>query len=271
MTISLFPDLDPETLARRQLEADLVRADALVSAGALVVISTSGGKDSQAMIIKLAQRWGSGSLVAVTADLGEMEWEDAVEHARAQAEAVGITHHAVKPLRSLLAGIRLRGKWPASKIRFCTSDHKRGPIYKFIRAQSKTGVVINATGERWGENPHEGQARCSRPACRCKRIGLEVNKTLTMKRPGGRQVFNLRPILDLSTAEVFQTIAAAGQEPHRLYAEGLTRFSCSFCVFGRRSDLALAKKHRPALLKKLIKLETEMGHSFRHGFSLAEL
>lgn len=267
-SLSLFPELDREAVAEREQ----AQARRLIADGAWVVISMSGGKDSQAEAIHIREIVGPERLVAVTADLGRMEWPDAVEHARAQAKALGIEHHVVRPVRPLLESIQRRGKWPGMGTRYCTSDHKRAPIWRFIRQRfGQTGaVVLSATGERWDENSHPGSAVCSRRSCRCHRRALEVCAPLTLQA-GRRTVYAWRPVLGLTTGEVFATIRGAGQEPHPLYAQGLTRFSCSYCVFGRLGDLRLAKRVRPELYADLVSLESEMGHSFRHGWKLADL
>lgn len=110
-----------------------------------IVVNTSAGKDSQAMMDLVCRRAEALALldrvVAVHADLAEEEWEGtrelAEEHARhygVRFEVVkrkqgGILQHVMDRFRSLVA----RGKvqtppWPASGQRWCTSDHKRGQV-----------------------------------------------------------------------------------------------------------------------------------------------
>ena len=52
----------------------------MIRRGALVSISTSGGKDSQAMTILLARIVPRDQLVAVHAPLGEIEWPGTIDH-----------------------------------------------------------------------------------------------------------------------------------------------------------------------------------------------
>ena len=272
MTLALFPDLDPAVQAERRFAEQTIHARALIADGAKVVVSTSGGKDSQAMLIALAATVPRHQLVAVTADLGRAEWPDAVATARAQADALGIEHHVTLPVRPLLESIERRGRWPAMGTRYCTSDHKRAPIWRFIRQRfgQSGGVILSAVGERWAENSHPGADTCARPSCRCHREVLEPLDGLTL-RNGARTVYTWRPVLAMSTEQVFATIRRAGQQPHPLYAKGLRRFSCSFCVFGALGDLRLARAERPDLYAELVSLEARMGHTFRHGFRLADL
>lgn len=120
-------------------------------------------------------------------------------------------------------------------------------------------------------SPHLTTLNCGLgrdPSCRCQRRALETIDGLSIV---GRAVHAWRPILDWSTERVFSEIRGAGQAPHPLYARGLTRFSCSFCVFGRMGDLRLAKAERPDPYAQLVRLERDMGHTFRQGFQLADL
>ena len=52
----------------------------MIRQGALVLISTSGGKDSQTMTILLARIVPRDQLVAVHAPLGEVEWPGTIDH-----------------------------------------------------------------------------------------------------------------------------------------------------------------------------------------------
>ncbi len=66
------------------------RLPALIEAGALFVANHSGGKDSQAMLIRLLEVVPAARVLVVHASLGEMEWPGALEHAKRQAAAAGL-------------------------------------------------------------------------------------------------------------------------------------------------------------------------------------
>lgn len=56
----------------------------LIAAGALFVSSHSGGKDSQAQLIRLLEVVPKNQLLVCHASLGAMEWPGAMELARAR-------------------------------------------------------------------------------------------------------------------------------------------------------------------------------------------
>ena len=62
-----------------------------------------------------------------------------------------------------------------------------------------------------------------------------INDKLTNTK---RTAYDWLPIHELNTAEVFATIAQAGQQPHAMYAKGNERLSCVFCIFGSKGDIA---------------------------------
>ena len=94
----------------------------------LIVLNTSGGKDSQTMVRLVADRARaenvpSERLIAVHADLGRAEWPGTGELARTQAETAGVTFLSVtRPQGDLLEHVERRGMWPSPAARYCTSD-----------------------------------------------------------------------------------------------------------------------------------------------------
>ena len=231
------------------IEADVRR---LVEDGGIFYVSHSGGKDSQAMYAHVRTIVPDDQIVVVHADLGEIEWEGVEDHIRATT---------VHPLNIVRAGktffqmVRSRARnrpdvpsFPASGTRQCTSDLKRGPIYKFIRrdmTRRRAKLGINTIGLRAEESPS-----------RQKLVDLAVNETLTNRK---RTVYNWLPIHRLKEPEVFHRIELAGQEPFWAYTAGNKRLSCVFCILACAGDLANGRKHRPELFEKYTALERETG------------
>ena len=76
-----------------------------------------------------------------------------------------------------------------------------------------------------------------------------------------QQVYDWLPVFELTTEDVFRVIAEAGQSPHPVYSFGLTRCSCSFCIFASRWDLRRAAELRPDLYAKYAQLERRLAHT----------
>jgi 3'-phosphoadenosine 5'-phosphosulfate sulfotransferase (PAPS reductase)/FAD synthetase len=115
-----------------------------------IVVSTSGGKDSQTMlrqVVKLAEQQGvKDRVVAVHADMGRVEWPGVPELAREQAEHYGVRFELVRrPQGDLLEHVRDRAKKlrarakdvppvPSPTNRYCTSHHKADQVDKVLTA-----------------------------------------------------------------------------------------------------------------------------------------
>ena len=236
----------------------------MISAGALVAISTSGGKDSQAMTILLSRIVPRDRLVAVHAPLGEVEWPNTVEFIRATLPpGMPLILAPVASGKTLLDSIEERGRFPSPKVRWCTSSLKRGPIERELRRYLKAnprfgGRIVSAMGMRAEESPARARKSPWRLSERNSRAG--------------RTWFDWLPIFDLTETQVFDVIRNAGQSPHPTYAMGMSRLSCVFCIMASRADLHTAARLQPALYAHYADLERRIGHTLSpSGVPLPEL
>ncbi len=227
----------------------------LIERGALFIVNHSGGKDSQAMYLHLRGLVPKAQLVLVHADLGAVEWAGAVDHIKATTS--GEPLHVCRSRRTLLEMIEERGMFPSPQQRQCTSDLKRGPIERTIRAISKeTGnkLIVNCMGMRAQES--SGRKK------------LAPFKLSTSNSKAGREWYDWLPIHSWTEQNVFGMIAAFGQQPHIVYSLGMSRFSCVFCIMASEADLKIAARlatERPELLndphlfRKYVGLERSTG------------
>ncbi len=237
-----------------------------------VVINTSAGKDSQAMldyVIELAdaQAYPRSRIVAFHADLGRVEWPGTAELAAEHAAHYGLLFRKIsRPQGDLLAQIEQRGMFPDAARRYCTSDHKRGQGRKLLtqltaeRLPALAGrqvKILNCMGFRREESP-----------ARKKKQVLRLDQAASN---GKREVWEWLPILEWSLAEVWGRIYQAGTRWHPAYDAGMPRLSCSFCVLASRSALVRAAQLRPDLAAEYAALEARIGHRFRQDLSMAEI
>jgi len=233
-----------------------------VARGALFYVSHSGGKDSQAMYSEIRRFVPDAQIIAVHADLGEIEWTGVQDHIRAT-----IAHrlHVVSAGKTFFEMVEQRAKtrpdvpsWPSSATRQCTSDLKRNPIHKFIRNDMKlrgATLALNCTGIRSEESPS-----------RAKKEPLKINAVLSK---AGREVYEYMPIHHLTTQHVFAIIKNAEQKPFWAY-EGNERLSCVFCIMGCSRDLKHGANQRPDLYQKYLDLEESTGWTMFNGKSLRQ-
>jgi 3'-phosphoadenosine 5'-phosphosulfate sulfotransferase (PAPS reductase)/FAD synthetase len=236
----------------------------------LIVLNSSGGKDSQAMTHKvMALAWEAGvesRVIMAHADLGKMEWSGAKELAQEHAEIYGIPFHAVhRTQNSLLGHIESRGMFPDNRNRFCTSDHKRGPVQKLIRHESDRRFggrtcrprILNCMGMRAQESP-----------ARSKLTPFALDARQTNSK---REVWLWLPIHDWTNQQVWECIRMSGVPHHFAYDLGMPRLSCCFCIFSPRKALLTAGYHNRELLAEYVRVERKIGHTLRQDTSLSSI
>jgi 3'-phosphoadenosine 5'-phosphosulfate sulfotransferase (PAPS reductase)/FAD synthetase len=241
-----------------------------------IVINSSAGKDSQAMLDHVVERADAlgiprARLVVVHADLRDVEWPGTRDLAQEHAAHYGLRFEVVRRRtkdgrpQTLLEHVRERGKWPSSTCRYCTSDHKRGPVRTLLtrlaaetRAAGKItpAVIVNCLGLRAEESP-----------VRAKRKPWEQDAKATN---GRRTVWTWLPIHEWVEAAVWDRIRKAGTRSHPAYRR-VGRLSCQFCIFSPRDALAIAGQENPALMAEYVAVERAIGHKFRVNLSLIEV
>jgi 3'-phosphoadenosine 5'-phosphosulfate sulfotransferase (PAPS reductase)/FAD synthetase len=241
-----------------------------------IVINSSAGKDSQAMLDLVVERADAlgiprSHLVVVHADLRDVEWPGTRELAEEHAAHYGLRFEVVRRRtkdgrpQTLLEHVRERSKWPSSTARYCTSDHKRGPVQTLLTRLARESrdagmqgpvLIVNTLGLRAEESP-----------ARAKRVTWELDARGSNRR---RLVWTWLPLLAWDEAAVWARIKAAGTRSHTAYRR-VTRLSCMFCIFSPRDALAIAGQENPTLLAEYVAVEREIGHRFRMNLSLVEV
>lgn len=234
----------------------------------VILVNSSAGKDSQCMldlVARMARDAGVlNRVVVVHADLGRVEWEGTRKLAERQARHYGVRFEVVsRSGPDLLDQVKIRGKWPASNARYCTSDFKRGPIRKLMTRLvrelelGRPVRILNCMGLRAEESP----ARAKKPDFRRDEVASN----------GRREVDEWLPIRDWKLGEIWSRIHASGVPWHPAYDAGMSRLSCVFCVLAKKSDLETAARLNPGLLREYAAVEREIGHDFKHRLPIASL
>ena len=155
--------------------------------GAALVISVSGGKDSDAMLVATvkvyrAMGW-SGPIFALFCDLGRIEWAGALEHIRSRCDRLGVRLVVVKrPQGGLVDRWRQRFEaiaakqdsdgsgggggekvgdtplWSSSQHRYCTSHLKEQQADKVIRKIGNAPLWSSSQHRYCTSELKEGQA-----------------------------------------------------------------------------------------------------------------
>lgn len=239
----------------------------------LVLINSSAGKDSQAMLTELVRQADEqgvprSNLLVVHADLGRVEWAGTRDLAEQQATFYGLRFEVVsRQLGDLLHQIEARGMFPSSTARYCTSDQKTSQVAKLMTRlvdEWRTGVrnprpmrILNCLGIRAQES-----------SARAKKQPFGPDRPASN---GKRTVDRWLPIFDWSEDQVWQVIRESGVPYHPAYDAGMPRLSCVFCILAGRKELTLAARLNPDLAAEYAAVEQRIQHTFRADLSMAQI
>jgi 3'-phosphoadenosine 5'-phosphosulfate sulfotransferase (PAPS reductase)/FAD synthetase len=230
----------------------------------IILINTSGGKDSQTMLRKVVraseQAGVKDRVVAVHCDLGRAEWAGTRELAEEQVQHYSVRFEVVRrPQGDLVDQIAARGMFPSSTARYCTSDQKRGQVYTLmtrlvrevqaVKGKDHQVRILNCMGLRADESP-----------ARKKKLAFKHDVMASNQK---RHVDTWLAIHDWTLAEVWADIRASGVRYHRAYDLGMPRLSCCFCVLASKDALLLAGEHNSELLQTYVNLEKKMNHTLQ--------
>jgi 3'-phosphoadenosine 5'-phosphosulfate sulfotransferase (PAPS reductase)/FAD synthetase len=267
--------------------------------GAPLLISISGGKDSDAMCELLpdlhkARGW-TGPIALIHADLKDSEWSITTQYIKARAETLQLPLYiTTRSQGSLLQQMQQRHEkrpdappFPSAAARYCTADHKRTPLDILIRQYRPMGLAVCAIGIRAEESP----ARARKPV-------YQIREKASNRI---RWVYDWLPLFNFTLADVWDTLGiglaelrsiqqrvktlrAGGYSPeqimreledtfpyHPAYALGNDRLSCSLCILASRGDLHNGAELHQDYYRSLVQLEIDSGFTFRQNLRLGDL
>lgn len=225
-----------------------------------IMVSFSGGKDSQACLIKAAGKYGKDNMEAVFCDTG---WEhpDTYRHVADTCRGMGIRLVTLKSKYDFLSLAVHKKRFPSAKARFCTSELKMKPMIDYILSLRESCIIIQ--GIRAGESEaragmaeecmyfnsyFEPDARGRKSTYRAKEVREWCSR---------HDASVLRPIFGWTAQQVIDCILEAGQQPNPLYRRGFFRVGCFPCIMCRKSEVMQLMKDEP-MKRRLVEAEKEM-------------
>lgn len=113
-----------------------------------ILVSFSGGKDSQACLIQAFKQYG-GDLTAVFCDTG---WEhpDTYKHVNDVCLQMGVRLITLKSKYDFVSLAAHKKRFPSTNARFCTSELKMKPMIDYVLSLKESCIIIQ--GIRAGES-----------------------------------------------------------------------------------------------------------------------
>lgn len=247
------------------------------------VMSVSGGKDSAAMWIYATKELGI-EVIPVFADTGNehpstYEYLDYLERELGPIQRVvpdfskqiakkreyveshwagkGVTEEQIKialehlrPSGNPFLDLCIwKGRFPSTKVRFCTQFLKIIPIAEgvYFPLLEDGYHIVSWQGVRAAESP----ARAKLP--------------MREDTPEGYEVY--RPLLNWSAKDVFDMHKKHDIEPNPLYSQGMSRVGCMPCINVNKSELFEISRRFPAEIERIAEWERIVAGASKRGNS----
>lgn len=225
-----------------------------------VIVSFSGGKDSQACLIQACKEFGATNVTAVFCDTG-WEHELTYKHINDVTSQLGVS---LVTLRNEKVGgfeaLCKRMKWfPDTKHRMCTVQLKIQPMIDYVLSQNDDLIIIQ--GIRAAESASRSKMPCS--ANFFQEYLYESNKkrlyrkTDVLKWCKEHTATVERPMLGMGAQDIIDYILDNGQQPNPLYRRGASRVGCYPCIYSKLSEVR-AMRHDLAYVLRVVKLEEDV-------------
>lgn len=229
------------------------------------IVSFSGGKDSQACLIKACNEFGAKNITAVFCDTG---WE----HHLTYLHVENVTKQLGVPLVVLknksvdgFIGLSKRMRWfPDTQHRMCTVQLKIQPMIDYVLEQDDEKIVI-IQGIRAVESDSRSKMSCSanyfeeylkEPVMGEKPKRL-YRKTDVKAWCENHAAYVERPFFGATSQDVIDYILDNGQQPNPLYRQGASRVGCYPCIYSRLSEVKAMRKDTQ-YVQRLTDLEEEV-------------
>lgn len=242
-----------------------------------ILVSFSGGKDSQAALIHTVEKYGCDKVEAVFCDTGwEHPWT--YEHVAQVANQLHVKLTTLKTQKydGFVDMSMQRKRFPSTKRRFCTSELKIKPMIDYVLSIDDSIIMVQ------GIRAKESAAR-AKMACECNYFAEYYERVKVMRN--GRETERwkqdyrrnevvewckshdcsvMRPVFSWSAQEIIDYILSHGQQPNPLYKRGFTRVGCYPCIMSRKQEVKLVSQD-PFGRDRLIAAEQAMKEATPRG------
>ena len=234
-----------------------------------ILVQFSGGKDSQACLIKSCNDYGADKVTAVFCDTG-WEHQDTYSHIDSVVKQLGVPLVTLKSAKykDFVDMSIKKGRFPSSQRRFCTSELKVIPMIDYILSQDESFIIIQGIRAKESAVRAGYDVECSY----FKEYFTDGVKNLYHKKAvkewcRTHDASVLRPIFCWSAQDVIDYILDNGQRPNPLYERGFSRVGCFPCIMCRKREVQLISKdewgsQRLLDAEKRLKEETDKGYNF---------
>ena len=238
-----------------------------------IIVQWSGGKDSQATLIKTVENFGSNKVTAVFCDVG-WEHEITYKHVEDVPRALDVKLVIIKSkiYEDFIDLAKQHKRFPSTKARFCTSKLKNEPFIDYILDVVKDDALVMQ-----GIRKDESLSR-SKMTYYCNLFKYYF-EPYNIDKYGRKEYHNYRskevkeycktyatdierPILHWTAQDCLTYILDSGYLPNPLYYRGAARVGCYPCIMCRHGEIKNIIINDEERLQLIEGAEKYVGRSF---------
>lgn len=127
-----------------------------------ILVQFSGGKDSQACLIKAVKDYGKDKITAVFCDTG-WEHDETYKHIDNVVNALGVKLVTIKSkkYKDFVDMAIRKGRFPSTTARFCTSELKVIPMIDYILSQDDSFIIVQGIRAKESTSRAKLDVECS--------------------------------------------------------------------------------------------------------------
>lgn len=237
-----------------------------------VIVSYSGGKDSQATLLYAVEKYGYSNVTAVFCDTG-WEHKATYNHIYSTTEDLKVKLVVVKSKKyDGMIDLALKKKrFPSTQARFCTSELKSIPMIDWVLEQKEHLLIIQGIrkAESFKRSKMNGSCRFFKyyfdpygfdKKGKGKYHSYRKKEIIEWCEKYDDSVY--RPIFNWSGQKVIDYIISKGQLPNELYYQGSKRVGCFPCIMTNKQELRAMIELNPQWIEKVNQAEILTGSSF---------
>lgn len=238
-----------------------------------VIVSFSGGKDSQACLIEAIRIYGADRVEAVFCDTG---WEhpDTYKHIDYVVAKTGVKFTTIKGQYDFVGLAKHKKRFPSTKARFCTEELKVKPMIDWVLSQEDSLIIIQGIRSSESMARANMEAECMYFKGYFQSLGKDKNGRDKYYSYRKKDIIEWckkydatisRPIKEWSAQNVIDCILKSNQLPNPLYYKGFSRVGCFPCIMCRQSEILNIANNEPQMLERLINAEQLLGGEGERG------
>ena len=237
-----------------------------------VVVSYSGGKDSQATLLWAVDKYGASNVTAVFCDTG---WEHpgTYDHIISTTNKLDVELVVAKSKKyNGMIDLAIKKKrFPSTQARFCTSELKSIPMIDWVLEQKEHLLIIQGIRKAESFKRSKMSESCRFFKYYFEPYGYDKKEKPKFHNYRKKEVLEWcknyddsisRPVFNWSGQQVIDFIITKGQLPHELYYQGAKRVGCFPCIMTNKQELRAMIELNPDWIEKVNQAEIKTGSSF---------